>query len=119
MLNEKAVVCKEDGVYLYSAKGTSEKLLSDTWETVPIYRDGKEELLLRKIEKRTEKEKVEYAYYKTEKSKKKTLYSKYVSLAVMGKYAWFMNSDGVMCYANGADFIEGKDIEEKTFKEKK
>ncbi len=119
VLNQKAVVCKEDGVYLCTEGGKTEKILSGKWESIPFYRNGKEGLLLRTHEKRSKDEKVEYAYYKTEKSSKKTLYSKHVCLSVVGENAWFMDEEGMMYYGSASEFVNGKEIEEKNFKEKR
>ncbi len=105
--------CREDGVYACDTK-TKEvsRVKKGSFEMIPAYRDGEQELMLRDMDSAAEQKSYwhwnEGAFHKISGGGE-------VCLSVNGDYAWFMDEEGTWMVADAEDFLSGKKLTCRSF----
>ncbi len=99
-------VCKKDGAYAYDTKeNTMTRVKEGIFDMVPVYRNGKQGLLLRDMESAGD---AKVYWYLDHGTFRKIAGGEELCLSVNEDYAWFMDGEGKWMTADAGDFLNGK-----------
>lgn len=117
ILKGNLIYVKEDGAYAYNLKkGTEKRVWEGGCELIPVFKE-KDKVLIRAYESGQEGRKDYYQYAAGDRQAKRLCSSKMTLLAVMGEYAYYMDSEQKKGCCKKDDFLNGDVDEGKLFQD--